>query len=194
MNEGKTGFGGEVHEGMVANEQAKSRLDTVGVAVFEWIRDGEVIERWEDHNLIVDQGLNYIRDAALLDGTAIGSWFMMLVDGGPTIAAGDTYATQTGWDEVTNYTEANRPAWQGAADGVGVATNSANRALFTIGSGGLTVGGIAIVGGGTDANTKGDTAGGGTLLEVLAFSGGDRSLQESDELRVTYALTAANAA
>lgn len=144
---------------------------------------------WKDvaSNTVVDQGLNHKRSVIFLGGTQITAWFVMPVDGTPTIATGDTYASHAGWVEQDNYDEATREAWTGATTGTaGEVSNAASRAEFTISAGGETVGGCAMVGGGGAASTKNDTAGGGTLMSVAAFSGGDRVLQEADVLRVTY--------
>lgn len=182
-----------VIESVVAGMQTASEGRLAGRFKIEIVRDGEVIEEFETPNLIVNQGLNYTNAAALLGGTAIGTWYLAAVSGSPTIVAGDTYASHSGWTEVTAYDEVTRPEWEGDAGAVGVVTNSANRAEFTIASGGATIGGMALVGGGSAASTKGDTAGGGTLFSASAFSGGNRTLVESDILRVTWQLTHSNA-
>lgn len=144
---------------------------------------------WKDvaRNTVVDQGLNHKRSVIFLSGTQITAWFVMPVDGTPTIANSDTYASHAGWVEVEDYDEATREAWTGATTGTaGEVSNAASRAEFTISTGGATIGGCAFVGGGSDPGVKGDTAGGGTLMSVAAFSMGDRTLQEADVLRVTY--------
>lgn len=182
-----------VFDQLLANAIEDVKARGRGRFKIEHIRDGEVLETFYSPNLIVDEGLDQNQDVQFLGGTQITSWFLMLIDGTPTIDAGDTYASHAGWAEVTAYDEATRPAWTGAAGATGVVTNSANRADFTISTGGATVGGVALVGGGTDADTKGDTAGGGTLFSASAFGGGDRSLNESDVLRVTWEHTYANA-
>jgi hypothetical protein len=159
-------------------------------------RDGVCIERMESPNLIVNQGLVYGAGVALgVSGvTQITSWYVALISGTPTVGAGNTYATPSGWTEVTAYDEATREAYVGAAGSTGVVTNTASVAEFTIASGGATIGGAAIVGGGSAASTKGDTAGGGTLWSAAAFTGGNRVLLAGDLLRITYQFTLANAA
>jgi hypothetical protein len=189
----KTSSSESVAASIIANQKEDGMTKGEGVFKMEVIRNGEVIDSEEFPNLIVNQGLNYKRDVALLDGTKIATWYLALVSGTPTIVAGDTYASHGGWTEVTNYTEANRPTWQGATDGTGVATNSSNRAEYTIGGGGATIGGAALVGGGSAGSTKGDTAGGGTLFSASAFSGGNRALVENDILRITWQHTDSNA-
>ena len=63
----------------------------------------------ENHNLVVNVGLNDILDkyfkGALLTQLV---HFVGLTDGTPTIAAGDTMASHVGWVEVADYDEATR--------------------------------------------------------------------------------------
>lgn len=188
------GVGVRVMDEIVAQETFGDGARVLGQFHIEVVRAGEVIDSFVSRNLVVDQGLNHLRDVPLLSGTQITAWYVALIDGTPTIAAGDTYATQAGWTEVTAYDEATREVWTGASGATGVATNSATRAEFTISTGGATVGGVALVGGGTAASTKGDTAGGGTLLSASAFTGGNRPLSAADVLRITWQATVANAA
>ena len=146
-----------------------------------------LVERLRFSNTVVDQGLNHKRSIVLLGGTQITTWYIMPISGTPTIANADTYASHAGWTEITDYDEATRETWTGAATGTaGEASNAAAVAEFTISAGGATVGGAAFVGGGGAASTKGDTAGGGTLLSAAAFTGGNRVLVEDDLLRITY--------
>ena len=47
-----------------------------GVFTFQHVRGGKVIDEWTSNNIIVNQGLNYILDAALSGGavtTPIGT-------------------------------------------------------------------------------------------------------------------------
>ena len=135
--------------------------------------------KWQDNgnNLIVNTGLDFLLENDLV----ASSLYIGLTDATPTIAAGDTMASHSGWAEVTAYDEAARPAWgQGAASG-GVTTNS-SAATFT-------ASGTTIVGGGflsTNA-TKGGTA--GTLFSVKAGAEGNRPLESGYTLDVTISLT-----
>jgi hypothetical protein len=135
--------------------------------------------KWEDkgENLIVNTGLDFLLQNDIVASTL----YIGLTGATPTIAAGDTMASHSGWTEVTAYDETARPAWgQGAASG-GVTTNS-SAATFTA-SGTTNVGGGFLS---TNA-TKGGTA--GTLFSVKAASEGNRSLVSADTLDVTISLT-----
>jgi hypothetical protein len=100
-----------------------------------------------------------------------------------------TYATPT-YTESTAYDELTRPAYNEAAASSQSITNSANKAVFTI-SGTKTMYGASIVGGGTAASTKGDTAGGGTLFCYAKFDNA-RAVYDNDVLNLTYTISAAD--
>ena len=144
--------------------------------------------KWEEewHNLVVNQGLDYLLDAGLSAGTQITSWFILLLDGTPTVAAGDTLASHAGWTEVTAYDEATRQAWtDGGVSGQSV-DNSGSPAQFTISANGTTIGGAALA----SNSTKGGTT--GTLYAAGAFTAGDKTLDDGDTLDVTATFTQAD--
>ena len=139
--------------------------------------DGSII--WTDHgkNLVVTEGLNYL----ISENIPAADLYIGLTDASPTVAAGDTMASHSGWTEVTAYDEATRQAWgQGAASG-GVTTN-AIAATFTA-SGPTTVGGGFL----STVATKGTST--GTLFSVKAATEGNRALVDGDTLDVTISLT-----
>ena len=140
---------------------------------------GKVI--WQDliHNTVVDVG----KDAILDDGVSSQTWYVGLTDGTPTVAAGDTMASHSGWTEVTDYSESTRPAWgEGASSGQSV--TNATAVDFSINAGSTTVGGAFI----TSDSTKGGSS--GTLLAAGAFTGGDVTLSSGSTLSVTYTISA----
>lgn len=154
---------------------------------WEHYRDGSLIGQWADHNLCTDQGLNYLLGAGFSATTAITTWYIAVFDNNHTPAAGNTYATP-GFTEATNYS-GTRPQWQEAGVSAKSITNSANKASLTFTSA-ATIYGAALVGGGSAATTKGNTAGGGTLYNVSQFSSGAKAMASSDVLKVTVTLTA----
>lgn len=142
------------------------------------LRDGEEIWREEWENLVVNAGLTYLIGAGLISVTQITTWYIGLVNGAsPTFAAADTMASHGGWTENTNYDEANRVTWQGAAGAAGVTTNAGNVGVFTMSSS-VTIGGAFL----TSNNTKGGTT--GTLYAAGDFAV-DRSVVDNDVLQVT---------
>jgi len=154
-------------------------------------RDKDGNQKWREtvHNLVTNQGLNALLDIMLHGSTQITTWYVAIFEDNHTVAAGDTYATP-GYTECTAYTEANRQAYvEAAASGQSI-TNSANPAVLSINAT-KTVYGAALVGGGSGATTKGDTAGGGTLLCAVQFAAA-KSVESGDTLSITYTLSAAD--
>ncbi len=71
-------------------------------------------------------------------------------------------------------------------------SNTASKASFTM-STSETIYGASLVGGGTAATTKGNTAGGGKVVSVVQFTSGSKAVQNADVLKVTVTMTAAAA-
>lgn len=141
--------------------------------------------RWMDraYNLVVTEGLNDSLDKHLKGSSYTAAWYVGLTGASPSPAAGDTMASHPGWTEFTSYSEGTRPALVLGTVSGGSVDNSANKAEFSVSASG-TVGGAFIV----SNSTKGGTT--GILYGVGAFSGGDRSVQSGDTLRVTVTCTA----
>jgi len=152
-------------------------------------KDGKVKSREKVHNLVTNEGLDHILDVVLHAATQITTWYVALFEDDHSVAAGNTYAVP-GYTECTAYDEANRQEYEEAAASSQSITNSANKATFTMGAT-KTVYGAALVGGGTDGNTKGNTDGGGTLLCAAQFSA-SKSVEDDDTLEVTYTVSAAD--
>lgn len=172
-------------------ERAGSAVEKALIASrWEWEqwRGGELVDSWVERNLCTNEGLNYLLGAGFSAVTAITAWYVAIYDNNHTPASGNTYAVP-GFTEATNYSEATRPAWQEGGVSSKSITNSANKASFTFSSA-ATIYGAALVGGGSAATTKGDTAGGGSLYNISAFSSGAKGMASSDILKVTVTLTA----
>lgn len=160
-------------------------------SIWDWehVRNGKVIDRWTEHNICVDEGLNALLDIMFHATTQLTTWYVLIFETDTTPAAGTTYATPV-WTECTAYTEGTRPEYVEAAASSKSITNSANKATFTINAT-KTIYGAALVAGGTDANTKGDAAGGGTLYSASKFSS-SKSVVSADVLNCTITVTAAD--
>lgn len=180
-----------VSSGLIAGTGAGENMMAMGrfkVQCFD--KDGNL--KWEDenHNLVVNQGLQYMCGTALTSVAQITTWYLGLYGAGAsnTPAAGDTMASHAGWTEVTPYSNATRPACTFATATTAnpsVATNSASVAVFNINAT-STVGGAFLV----SNNTKGGST--GTLFSAADFqSPGDRSVASGDTLNVTYTLSLA---
>ena len=137
-------------------------------------------------NIVTDVGLNHILDILFVSATAqIDPFFIGLTDGTPTVAAGDTMASHAGWVEDQNYSEAVRQTFTDVRSGQSV-DNSAAKGSFAIDAT-TTIGGAFM----NSVNTKGGTT--GTLLCVVAFTGGDKAVANGDTLEVQYTFSAADA-
>lgn len=153
-------------------------------------KDGNL--KWEERNrpnIITTEGLNSLLDVYLRNQTQITAWYIAPVETDTVAALTMTYAVPvfTEWD---GYSEGTRQAFTGAAASGGIMTNTASKATFTSGET-KTLYGAALFGGGTDANTKNDTAGGGTLFCYSKFSG-SKSVENTDTFKVTLTVTIAN--
>ena len=153
-------------------------------------KDGKLKWTAETPNLVVNVGLQYMAGTALTSTAQITTWYIGLYGSGATNTpnAGDTMSSHGaagsgGWTEVTDYTEATRPAATFAAAtnaNPSVVTNTASKAVFSI-NGTTTVGGAFL----TSNNTKSGTT--GTLFSAADFQApGDRSVVSGDVLNVTY--------
>lgn len=143
--------------------------------------------KWEaeEHNLVVNVGLKDMNDKYFTGSSYTAAWYIGLYGaaGSNTPAAGDTMASHAGWTEVTDYSQATRPAATFAAATTAdpsVITNAGSAATFSINAT-VTVGGAFL----TSDNTKSGTS--GILFSASAFaSPGDRNVVSGDTLTVTY--------
>lgn len=145
--------------------------------------------KWTDtsKNTVVNVGLDDVLDKYLKGSTYTASFFVGLTDGTPTIAATDTMASHAGWVEVhSEYSEGTRETLTLGTVSSQSVDNSASKASFSI-TGSTTVGGLFIT---TNSTKNGST---GTLYGVVAFSGGDKAVDNGDTLNVTATFTAASA-
>jgi hypothetical protein len=173
--------------GLITNPGSSEGLKATGRFLIEcYDKDGNLKWADESKNLVVNVGLQYMAGTALDGSTArITSWYLGLYGAASSNnpAAGDTMSSHAGWTEVTDYTEATRPAATFVAATTAnpsVVTNSASKAQFTMNAT-TTVGGAFL----TSNNTKGGTS--GTLFSAKDFnSPGDRSVVSGDVVLVTY--------
>lgn len=164
-------------------------------------RDGKRINEWNIPNGITNEGKNKLLDVCFDAATQITTWYLGLIDNASfsALADADTYddidQAGNGWDEFKSYTDANngsstttRPEWGPDAASAQSISNSSVAIYDITGSG--TVKGIFCVGGIAGAQTKGDHASGGTLWATALFTSGDVVVAASDQLKVTYTVSA----
>jgi len=149
-------------------------------------KDGAL--KWEDeiYNLITNVGLNDVLDKYLKGSSYTAGFFVGLTDDAPTVAAGDTMASHSGWVEAQGYDEATREALTLGTVASQSVDNSASKASFAMNATD-TIGGAFI----NTIGTKGGTT--GILYGVGAFTGGDKAVADGDTLNVTVTATAASA-
>ncbi|OPY82503.1 MAG: hypothetical protein A4E65_00803 [Syntrophorhabdus sp. PtaU1.Bin153] len=161
-------------------------------SVWDWeCRDKYGNLKWMDkrHNVCTAEGLNALLNIMFHGSTQITTWYVAIFETDTTPSDTTTYATPV-YTECTAYDEANRPEFVEAAASSKMLSNSASPALFTINAT-KTIYGGALLGGGSAASTKGNTAGGGTLFcaSKLPFA---RSCVDDDVIKIIISLTAAD--
>jgi hypothetical protein len=162
------------------------KISAGGVFTVQCIdKDGNVKWVEKNHNLVVNEGLQFMNDTFFTDASYTATWYIGLVTGpgsGNTYAAADTLASHSGWTEFTDYSS---PANRGSIS-FGSATSADPSVItngtpvdFTIsGAGGVVAGAFL-----TDVNTGTS----GILFSVSNFTTpGDRTVVSGDTLRVTY--------
>jgi len=148
-------------------------------------KNGDLKWELEEHNLVVNVGLQDMNAKYFTGSSYTAAWYLGLYGAAASNnpAASDTMSSHAGWTENTTYSQATRPACTFGTPTTAnpsVATNSASPAAFSI-NGTTTIGGAFL----TSNNTKSGTT--GTLFSAVDFSSpGDRSVVSGDTLNVTY--------
>ncbi len=201
MSANRMNVGQNVGCRVIRARKSEDYLPLRGRFVVEHFRKGVKIGQYEFPNGITNEGKNKLLDVMFHSVSAITTWWLGLIDnsGYSALAAGDTYEnidqTGNGWDEFTDYTDAansgsasTRPEWtEGAATGQAI-TNGTPVVFDITGSG--TVKGLFLVGGIANAQNKGDHTSGGTLWATALFGTGDVPVNNEDQLKVTYTVSA----
>ena len=182
----------EVVKGAV--KPTASVLDPHGVFHVEHWRAGKLLKEFDCENGVTNEGKDALLDIMFHADTQITTWYLAPLKDqtGAGIQDDDTYVAigQAGdeWTESQDYTEGVRQAFvEGPASGQQI-NNSGNKAIFTMNAT-VTIDGIICVGGGTAPTTKGDNAGGGTLWATALFAA-TVDVENLDELKVTYTVSA----
>lgn len=147
---------------------------------------------WEP-NRVVDQGLNYMLNAALRGEGVVSAYFLAPFAGNVTPAAGLTAATfASTMTEFTNYTETNRQPWTTDAAATALELiNDASPALITIGSAtgtsNTTIWGCSLIA------SQGKSATGGPLIAAQKRAAA-LAVEEGFELRMKYRIAMSSGA
>lgn len=159
-----------------------------GIYTVEHWRDGRLLSTEVSENVCTDEGLDALLDIMFHADTQITTWYCVISESSDAADVGMTYASPT-FTECTAYT-GNRPAYDEAAASSQVTTNTASKAAFPM-TDTKTIYGGGLVGGGSAPDTKGNTAGGGTLFSYSKFTS-SKSVVNGDTLNLTIELTLAD--
>lgn len=171
-------------------------MDSFGAATqfmgnyhFDHVRDGVVIDSWDEKNLIPTEGLNFILNVLSQAATTkISTWYVGIGTGNYTVTAADT-GTGAAWIgsatkaiETSAYTEATRGLLVLPAATAAALTNSASKITFTANAT-ITITNAFVL----STGTKGDAT--GVLLSSLKL-GTSKTLSSAEQLVVTFTLSA----
>jgi len=183
----KTASADAVAAGLVCAPKSAENATALGRFTIEcYDKDGKLKWADENHNLVVNVGLQYMAGAALTGTTPITAWYVGLYGAGASNApaAGDTLGTHPGWTEVNPYS-GNRPAITFVA-----ATNNNPSVVTNSTAVSFTINATQTVGGAFLCSAASGTS--GTLFSAADFaSPGDRSVVSGDTLNVTYTMSLA---
>lgn len=175
------------------NDKQNSAIGVGGVFSFEQVRDGKVVDSWDQHNLVTNEGLDYILGTALYSTTDLAYGFLSLYRTAITVVAGDTQAAfpaRAGEVATTTHvTNTSRPAWTLAGVASHGLTNAASPAAFTFAAD-TTIKGAMLTQASTSTSAFAATA--GVLVAASNFTA-DRVMLAGDVLNVSYAINIAAA-
>lgn len=180
-----------VQAGMVANKQTVESVGAGGVYTVECVgADGTI--KWTDtfHNLVVNQGLQYMNATTFSGSGYSASWYLGLLQGAGvdnTFSAAQTLASHgsngsSGWTESNAYAGARKSVTFGTATTANpsVITNSASPSSFVMNAT-ITISGAFL--------TNVDSGTSGILFSAGNFTGGDKFVDSGDTLNVTYSFS-----
>lgn len=159
-----------------------SKVFVKGVYHGKIVRDGKVIDEWEDENLVPVEGLNHILSTELAGGTQVTTWYLAPYEANATPVSTWTAANfASNATETTAYTNSTRVTWTPGAASGGVISNSASPATFTFNAT-KTIYGAGLL----STSTKSGTS--GVLFSASLFSS-SKSVVNLDQLILTYSFT-----
>lgn len=150
-------------------------------------RNGEILYKENVHNIVPNQGLNYLLDVGLSAATAKTAFYIGLGGTNTTPLATWTAANvASNFGEATGYTEATRVAWTEAGVSSQSITNSASPAAFTINATDTIYGAFLC-----SESTKSGTSATDFLIAAGLFAS-SRAVESGDSLEITYTISAAD--
>lgn len=156
-----------------------------GVFIHDVLRDGELLGAIEEHNLVVNEGLNHLLNVTLNNATQTAAWYVGIYKTAVAPAAGWTAANiHSNATKADEFDEATLPEYVEAASTAQSITNSAAKATFTMNAT-VTINGAYL----KSTNVKLVTDTTGVLFAASQFTAG-RNLVDDDELLITYTINA----
>ena len=156
-----------------------------GKFICDHVRDGQIIDHWEQPNLVTNEGLDDVLDIMFHAATQITTWYIGVFEGNYTPVASVTAASVTADStECTAYDEATRQAYVEAAASSQSITNSASRATFTFNATKTIYGAFL-----ASASAKSATT--GSLFSISRFAS-SKSVVATDQLLITYQIDASS--
>lgn len=150
--------------------------------LFEFVKDGEVVDSFVVHNVLPTEGANYMLNTSFRNASPVPAWYIGLYEGNYTPTINDTAAAFPGAaTECTAYAEATRVAFTAGAAAAGVIDNSAARAEFTSNAAKVIYGGFI-----SSVAAKGATT--GVLGSAVRFPS-PRNFDVGTVLRATAGFT-----
>jgi hypothetical protein len=148
------------------------------------VREGQVIDEEEIHNIVVNQGLDHILGVEFTGVSQISTWYLAPFEGNYTPVATDTAASiVANATENTTYTASTRQTWVGA-EASQIATNSASVATFTFNAT-KTIYGAFLISSGSKSSVSG-------ILFAAAQFASPKPVVNTDQLLLTYSFTASS--
>lgn len=151
----------------------------------EWHRGNEIVDEFEDTNLVTNEGLNDVLGVYFNSVAQKTTWYLGVFEGNYTPLATDTAAgIAAAATECTAYASSTRPTWTNAAASSQSITNSASKASFVFNAT-KTIYGAFLVSNSTKSGTS------GVLWSAARFSA-SKAVVNLDELLLTYTFTASS--
>jgi len=145
--------------------------------------DGQPKWEFTEHNLIPNEGRDYLLNAGLLAGAQLSSWYVGLYEGAHAPQVTDTMATivAAATEITTAYSEVSRGLIVPNALSGGVYVNSASPLTFTFAEAKTVRGGFI-----SSGSVKGGTTG---ILLSAVLSSSPKVVGAGESLRVTAGLS-----
>lgn len=162
------------------------KIQIGGVFGYTHIRNGKIIDEWDEHNLLPLAARNFVNDSLFGLVAPVNPLFIGLFSNSYSPQNDDLY-THIGsrYTELTSeYDEVSRVLFEPGPSVNGVLSNSAKRALFTFNAPASVAGGMLV-----SNATKGDSAAASAIMLAGSRHPITRDMQTLDELLVSYVFT-----